>query len=197
MELPCFDRGVRWAKMSSQPGCLPGGSGCARDEREACGGKAPGVDRCGNEGDVNGAYGTVAAGATAIGDATPAGSATAVNESEAVAAAATSQYLAALEEIVEAMWRNRGGSARGSVAWRRGGERRRRGLSQGNACQRERSQGVGAHSAEYLIGLGGSAVGADGGYGGGLAEQVYPERNSATGWRAVGEGQGWRRKMEV
>ena len=68
MELPCFSRGVRWAKMSSQPGCLPGGSGRARDEREACWGKAPGVDRCGNEGDVNGTYGTVAAGATAIGD---------------------------------------------------------------------------------------------------------------------------------
>ena len=96
MELPCFDRGVRWAKMSSQPGCLPGGSGCARDEREACGGKAPGVDRCGNEGDVNGAYGTVAA-------------------------AATSQYLAAIEESIEAMWRNRGGSARGSVARRSAG----------------------------------------------------------------------------
>ena len=79
------------------------------------------MDRCGNEGDVNGAYGTVAAAATAIGDATPAGSATAVNESEAVAAAATSQYLAALEESIEAMWRNMGGSARGSVAWRRGG----------------------------------------------------------------------------
>lgn len=118
MELPCFDRGVRWAKMSSQPGCLPGGSGCARDEREACGGKAPGVDRCGNEGDVNGAYGTVAAAATAIGDATPAGSATVVNESEAVAAAATSQYLAALEESMEALWRHMGGSVRGSVAWR-------------------------------------------------------------------------------
>ena len=108
--------------MSSNPGCLPGGSGRARDEREACAGvKAPGVDRCGNEGDVNGAYGTVAAAATAIGDSTPAGSATAVNESEAVAAAATSQYLAALEESLEAMWRNLGGSARGSVARRSAG----------------------------------------------------------------------------
>ena len=79
------------------------------------------MDRCGNEGDVNGAYGTVAAGATTIGDATPAGSATAVNESEAVAAAATSQYLAAIEESIEAMWRNMGGSARGSVARRSAG----------------------------------------------------------------------------
>ena len=107
--------------MSGQPGGFPGVSGRARVERGVCGGKAPGVDRCGNEGDVNGAYGTVAAAATAIGDATPAGSATVVNESEAVAAAATSQYLAAIEESIEAMWRNRGGSARGSVAWRRGG----------------------------------------------------------------------------
>ena len=109
---------VRLGLMSGQPGGFPGGSGRARVERGVCGGKAPGVDRCGNEGDVNGAYGTVAAAATAIGDATPAGSATVVNESEAVAAAATSQYLAALEESMEALWRHMGGSVRGSVAWR-------------------------------------------------------------------------------
>ena len=76
------------------------------------------MDRCGNEGDVNGAYGTVAAGATAIGGATLAGSATAVNESEAVAAAATSQYLAAFEESMEALWRHMGGPVQGSVVWR-------------------------------------------------------------------------------
>ena len=59
------------------------------------------------------------------------------------------------------------------------------------------ARGLGPTVQNTLSVLGGSAVGADGGYGGGLAEQVYPERNSATGWRAVGEGQGWRRKMEV
>ena len=156
------------------------------------------MDRCGNEGDVNGAYGTVAAGATAIGDATPAGSATAVNESEAVAAAATSQYLAALEESIEAMWRNMGGSARGSVAWRRGGGNGEDGdFRRAMHANASVTRGLGPTVQNTLSVLGGSAVGADGGYGGGLAEQVYPERNSATGWRAVGEGQGWRRKMEV
>ena len=59
------------------------------------------------------------------------------------------------------------------------------------------ARGLGPTVQETLSVWGGSAVGADGGYGGGLAEQVYPERNPATGWRAMGEGQGWRRKMEV
>ncbi len=59
------------------------------------------------------------------------------------------------------------------------------------------ARGLGPTVQKTLLVWGGSAVGADGGYGGGLAEQVYPERNPATGWRAMGEGQGWRRKMEV
>ena len=66
---------------------------------------------------MNGDYGTVAAAATAIGDATPAGSTKAVNESAAVVVAATSQYLAALEESMEPMWRHHmGGSIRKSAA---------------------------------------------------------------------------------
>ena len=66
------------------------------------------------------ACGTVAAAATAIGDAKPAGSAEAVNESAAVVVAATSQYLAALEESIEAMWRHMGGSVREQAASRGG-----------------------------------------------------------------------------
>ena len=130
------------------------------------------MDRCGNEGDVNGAYGTVAAGATAIGDATPAGSATAVNESEAVAAAATSQYLAAIEESIEAMWRNRGGSARGSVAWRRGGNGEDENLRRAMHANASVARGLGSTVENTFLGWGGSVMGADGGCGGGLVEPV-------------------------
>ena len=124
MELQFFHPVAAPSEMLGRPGGFPRWSGRARIGGGAWGGKAPGMDRCGNKGAVNGTYDTVVAAFAAIGDATPAVSAESGHGSATAAVATTmSQDLSALEQCMEAMWRHMGSIGESAVSRGDGGTR--------------------------------------------------------------------------